>query len=181
MWETLWASGPVWVAFFFLLPETLPEAILLRRAARLCRLTGNQRLRSQGELKQSQMTLRQSLVESLLRPVQIMIFDPAITYTAVYTSLVYGIYYSFFEALPLVYPVFYDFNLGEIGLIFLSVLIGVLISLAIYCLYIRAVWQPAIKAQGLGPPENCLIPGLYACFVPPVGLFIFGKRYLMMA
>jgi DHA1 family multidrug resistance protein-like MFS transporter len=121
------------------------------------------------------MTLGQSLVESFLRPVQIMILDPAITYTAVYTSLVYGTYYSFFEALPLVYPVFYGFTSGEIGLVFLSVLIGVLISLAIYCLYIWAIWQPAIRTQGLGAPENCLIPGLYACFIPPVGLFIIGK------
>lgn len=106
-----------------------------------------------------------------------MMFDPAITYTAVYTSLVYGIYYSFFEALPLVYPVFYGFSLGEIGLVFMSVLIGVLISLAFYCLYIRAIWQPAIRTKGLGAPEACLIPGLYACFIPPVGLFIFGRFY----
>jgi DHA1 family multidrug resistance protein-like MFS transporter len=170
----LWSSGPVWVAFFFLVPETYSDTILLRRAVRLRRLTGNKQLKSQSEVKQGSMTLHQMLVESLLRPMQIMILDPAITYTAIYTSLVYGIYYSFFEAFPLVYPVIYGFSLGEMGLVFLSVLIGVIISLAIYCFYILAIWVPTLKSKGPITPEMCLIPALYACFIPPIGLFIFG-------
>lgn len=94
----LWGTGPVWVLLFILLPETSPDTILLRRAARLRRVTGNENLRSNSEIIQAHMSLKQVVVESLLRPVQIMILDPAITFTAVYTSLVYGIYYSFFEA-----------------------------------------------------------------------------------
>ncbi len=121
------------------------------------------------------MTLNQVVVESLLRPLQIMVLDPAITYTAIYTSLVYGIYYSFFEAFPLVYPVLYGFSIGEMGLVFLSVLIGVIISLAIYCLYIKTIWEPRVRAHGPGSPETCLLPALYACFIPPIGLFLFGK------
>ncbi|OBT92468.2 hypothetical protein VE01_09558 [Pseudogymnoascus verrucosus] len=153
LWEMLWSSGPVWVAFFFLVPETYSDTILLRRAVRLRRLTGNKQLKSQSEVKQG---------------------NPAITYTAIYTSLVYGIYYSFFEAFPLVYPVIYGFSLGEMGLVFLSVLIGVIISLAIYCFYILAIWVPTLKSKGPITPEMCLIPALYACFIPPIGLFIFG-------
>jgi hypothetical protein len=37
-------------------------------------------------------------------------------------AIIYGIYYSFFEVFPLVYPVDYNMNLGQIGLVFLCVL-----------------------------------------------------------
>jgi DHA1 family multidrug resistance protein-like MFS transporter len=170
----LWGTGPVWVLLFILLPETSSETILLRRAARLRRMTGNQNLRSNSEIVQAHTSLKQIVVESLLRPVQIIILDPAITFTAVYTSLVYGIYYSFFEAFPLVYPVIYGFNMGGNGLVFISVAVGMLLSVLVYCGMIWKVIRPAIKAQALGPPEGALIPALFASFLPPIGLFIFG-------
>lgn len=170
----LWGTGPVWVLLFTLLPETSPDTILLRRAARLRRVTENENLRSNSEIIQAHMSLKQVVVESLLRPVQIMILDPAITFTAVYTSLVYGIYYSFFEAFPLVYPVMYGFNMGENGLVFISVVVGVLLSVLVYCGMIWTVVRPAIKAQALGPPEGALVPALFASFLPPIGLFLFG-------
>lgn len=117
------------------------------------------------------MTFKQVVVESLLRPVQIMVLDPAITFAAIYTSLVYSIYYSFFEAFPLVYPVIYGFNMGENGLVFLSVVVGMLLSGLVYCSMIWKVVRPAIKAGTLGPPEGALAPALFASFLPPIGLF----------
>jgi MFS transporter, DHA1 family, multidrug resistance protein len=62
--------------------------------------------------------------------------DPAIGFTAGYVALCYGIYYSFFEAFPLVYIALYGFNLGEMGLTFLSITVGVVISIVLYYAYI---------------------------------------------
>lgn len=98
LWEILWLAGPVFLIMFFMLPETSSSNILLRRAARLRKLTGNPILKSQAEINQSELKISKILYESLYRPMQIMILDPAILFTGVYTSLVYGIYYSFFEA-----------------------------------------------------------------------------------
>jgi len=174
MWEMLWMNGPVFLALFFFLPETSSSNILLRRAQRLRRLTGDNRLKSQSEIDQANLTARDITIEALWRPFQLIILDPSIAFTAVYTALIYGIFYSFFEAFPLVYNVMYGFNLGELGLTFLSVTVGVILSITWYWWYIYYRVEPSIRAHGLGAPERRLIPALIVTFFVPIGLFIFG-------
>jgi len=176
-WELLWLAGPVYLVMFFFLPETSPSNILLRRAQRLRKLTGNQNLKSQSEIDQANIKFTDLVTENLLRPNQMMIQDPAIGFTAIYTALVYGIYYSFFEAFPLVYIDMYGFNLGVMGLCFLSITVGVIIAIAIYWAYNYIKVEPEIRAYGLGPPERRLIPALVASFLCPIGLFIFGSYF----
>ncbi|KAF2747721.1 MFS general substrate transporter [Sporormia fimetaria CBS 119925] len=173
-WEMLWLNGPVFLSLFFLLPETSSAKILLRRAERLRRLTGNPNIRSQSEIDQANLSARDITVEALWRPFQLILLDPAIAFTAVYTALIYAIYYSWFEAFPLVYSGMYHFTLGEIGLTFLSVTVGVLISLAWYWYYIRYTIEPSIAAHGFGEPEQRLKPTLIFTFFLPIGFFIFG-------
>lgn len=173
-WEMLWMNGPVFLSLFFFLPETSSSNILLRRAARLRKLTGDDRLRSQSEIDQAKMTPREVAVEALWRPFQLVLLDPSIAFTAIYTALIYAIFYSFFEAFPLVYEVMYHFNLGEMGLTFLSVTVGVIISIAAYWAYVWYVVEPEIRENGLGAPERRLIPALIVTWFVPAGLFIFG-------
>jgi DHA1 family multidrug resistance protein-like MFS transporter len=174
LWEMLWMNGPIFLVLFFFLPETSSANILLRRAQRLRRLTGNPLLKSQSEIDQASLSPRAIAVEALWRPFQLMLLDPSIAFTAVYTAIIYGIFYSFFEAFPLVYNEMYGFNLGELGLTFLSVTVGVVIAITWYWWYIYAIVEPEIRANGLGKPENRLKPALFVTFLVPIGLFIFG-------
>ncbi|KAF2715178.1 MFS general substrate transporter [Pleomassaria siparia CBS 279.74] len=174
LWEMLWMNAPIFISMFLLLPETSSSNILLRRAQRLRAKTGDSRLKAQSEIDQANLTARDIAVEALVRPFQLVILDPSIAFTAGYTALVYGIFYSFFEAFPLVYINMYHFNLGELGLTFLSVTVGVVISIAWYWWYIYTIVEPNIRAHGLGAPERRLIPALYVTFFVPIGLFIFG-------
>ena len=50
IWELLWISSFAFLVLFFLLPETLESTILLRRAERLRKLTGNQLIKTRTEL-----------------------------------------------------------------------------------------------------------------------------------
>ena len=174
LWEVLWLNGPIFVSLFFFLPETSSSTILLHRAQRLRKLTSNNTLKAQSELDQANLTASAIASEALWRPFQLMLLDPSIAFTAVYTAIIYAIFYSFFEAFPLVYMDTYGFNLGEMGLTFLSVTIGVILSLAWYWFYIHQRVNPSILAHGLGAPERRLVPALVVTFFVPVGLFIFG-------
>ncbi|KAF2678999.1 MFS general substrate transporter [Lentithecium fluviatile CBS 122367] len=174
MWEMLWMNGPVFLSLFFFLPETSSANILLRRAARLRKLTGDDRLKAQSEIDQANLSPRDIAVEALWRPFQLVLLDPSIAFTAIYTALIYGIFYSFFEAFPLVYNGMYGFNLGEMGLTFLSVTVGVILSISWYWWYIYYIVEPSIRTHGLGAPERRLIPALFVTWFVPVGLFIFG-------
>lgn len=174
MWEMLWLSGPVFISMLLFLPETSSSNILLRRAQRLRKLTGDSRLKAQSEIDQANMRPKDIAFEALVRPWQLIFLDPAIGFTAGYVALCYGIYYSFFEAFPLVYVDLYGFNLGELGLAFLSIVVGAALATATYYTYIFKVVEPEIRLHGLGAPERRLIPAILASMVMPVGLFLFG-------
>ena len=86
-----------------LLPETSTPTILLRRAQRLRKLTGDKRLHSQSEISQKHLTPSSIFVDAIIKPMEITIKDPAIAFVNLYSALIYGIYYSFFESFPWVW------------------------------------------------------------------------------
>lgn len=90
------------------------------------------------------------------------------------TAIIYGIYYSFFEVFPLVYPVYYGFSLGMIGVVFTCVLVACIIGIAIYCTYLYFYLIPDIMKNGPRAHEARLVPALSASFVLTIGLFLFG-------
>ncbi|KAF2457039.1 major facilitator superfamily domain-containing protein [Lineolata rhizophorae] len=173
LWEILWMNAPVFIGFFFM-PETFGPTILLKRAKRLRKLTGDDRLKSQSELDQKAMNAREVVVEALWRPIQLALLDPSIAFTHGYIALIYGIFYSFFEAFPIVFVGYHGFNLGEQGLSFLSITVGVIISMVIYWAYQYWIVLPSIVKNGLPAPERMLIPALFVTFFCPAGLFMFA-------
>jgi DHA1 family multidrug resistance protein-like MFS transporter len=90
LWEVLWGSAPILVLMVVSMPETSASNILLRRARRLRQLTGNANLKSQGEIDQGQMSFSKVAVEQMWKPIEIFLKDPAVFFTNVYTSLIYG-------------------------------------------------------------------------------------------
>lgn len=174
LWEVLMMSGPVFLVMFFTFPETSAANILLRRAKRLRKLTGNDKLRSQSEIDQGNKTLNTVVVEALWRPLQITFQDPSVLFVNVYTAFLYGIYYSFFEAFPLVYLNMYGFNLGEMGIVFTCIIVGCILGVLTYCSYVYFYLEPDIIKNGLRQQEHRLIPGLIFIWLLPIGLFIFG-------
>lgn len=181
LWEILWMSGPIFGVMFFFLPETSADNILLRRAKRLRKLTGNPKIHSQTEIDRKGIKFSSILADALIKPIEIMIKDPAVLFTNVYTSLVYGIYYSFFEVFPLVYPPIYGFNLGLTGTAFVCIIVACVLGAAIYIAYLYFYLIPDILKNGLRAQESRLVPALFAVFGPVIGLFLFGKWYSVFA
>lgn len=94
LYESIWISAPLLIALFMFLPETSTPNILLRRAQRLRKLTGNQKLMSQSEIDQAHLTVSGIAIDALIKPLEITIKDPAVLFVQVYSAIVYGIYYS---------------------------------------------------------------------------------------
>jgi len=131
-------------------------------------------LKSQSEIDQGEKTISKVVYDSLLIPTKICVQDPAVLFTNLYTSLIYGIYYSYFEAFPLVYNGEYGFNLGQQGIVFTCIVVGAVIGIAVYCSYIWFYLEPDIKKNGLRAQEHRLVPALFAVVLLPVGLFLFA-------
>lgn len=109
--------------------------ILYRRAVRLRRLTGNAKLRSQGEIEAQHMTARDLATATLIRPFVLGFCEPIVAFWNAYIALVYGkwsctvafrhtntpsgILYCFIESFGVVFIEKHHFNLSENGLAFL--------------------------------------------------------------
>ncbi|KAF5694112.1 H+ antiporter FLR1 [Fusarium denticulatum] len=174
LYESIWVSAPVLVALFIFMPETSAPNILHRRAERLRRFAGSQRLQSQSEIDQAHLTVSGIAVEALIKPLEITIKDPAVLFVQIYSAILYAIYYSYFEVFPLVFPVYYDMTLGEVGLVFICIAVGCILAIILYGLYLYYVLIPRMKKSGIAQQEEVLSPGLAACFGPTIGLFIFA-------
>ena len=95
-------SGASFIFLFFFMPETYTPTILLRRARRLRKLTGNHKLKSLGEIQQESLVSGMKKAESrvalqlvgkyLWRPIRLMM-EPDIFFINIYMGLAYAIFY----------------------------------------------------------------------------------------
>ena len=90
MWEVAWMASLVLLVLLIFIPETSSANILLRRARRLRKLTGNKSLQSQSEIDQQNLTAKEILFSALVRPIEIMLKDPSIFFVNLYTGYFYG-------------------------------------------------------------------------------------------
>lgn len=174
LWEIVWISAPILILMLLFLPETSTPNILLRRASRLRTLTGSSRLMAQSEITQKNLKPTAIALDALIKPLEITIKDPAIAFVNIYSSIVYAIYYSFFEVFPLVYGPMYGFNIGQTGVVFLCVFVACLLGIATYVSYLYFYLIPDIQAHGMRAQEHRLVPALICVFGPVIGLFIFA-------
>ena len=75
-------AGPIFVLWFFFLPETSASNLLLRRAARLRKVSGQGNIRSQTEIDRKGITFTKIFVDAVVKPIEISIKDPAVSFTS---------------------------------------------------------------------------------------------------
>ena len=120
------------------------------------------------------------MINTLTRPIQIIYLDPVLLFANIYTSLIYAIYYSWFECFPLVYSAIYGFNTGQLRLSFLPVAISIIPALSTCYFYNRLVLEPDTRKEGFRHFEKTLVPAIYASPLLPLGLFLFGKSQIRL-
>lgn len=169
MWLLLIQAGFATALLLIFLPETSHNYILLNRAKRLRALTGNKNIRSMAEIELAHLTANEVITKAIVRPTEIFLKDPAITYAHLYTAIIYGIYYLFFESYPLVYQGIYGFSFQVSALGYLAFLVGGLIACISYLAYCAVKFGPIFKAGKMPEPEQWLDASLVSTVIPPIG------------
>ncbi|CAK1362718.1 uncharacterized protein RHO25_007029 [Cercospora beticola] len=173
MWEIVWMTAPTLI-LVLLLPETYDPATKIRNNRRQSVLSVQNTDATYGVHQNRLRLVYQTMRNAIVKPVQITLQDPAVTVANLYTSFVYGSYYTFFDAFPRVYLFRYYFTFGELGLAFLSIFVACLLGGSLYFCYIKWIHKRELRQEGVKPHEECLRPALVACVLPPIGLFLFG-------
>lgn len=151
--------------------ETYAYTILDRKARRLRKETGNQHLRSALDEGGSALD---TLKTAIIRPTKMLVCSPVILLMSVLMFMFYGYFYLIFTALPPLYEEVYGFSTGLVGLTFLGLGIGSLISTAISGLIADRLALYMNKSGGEPKPEYRLPLLVLASCIIPIGLFWIG-------
>jgi len=165
------AGGVVSIGTFIFLYETNPVVILKRKAARLRKETGNQRLRSALE---TNVTGGQLLILSLKRPFKLLFISPIVLSLSILMGVNYAYLYLCFTTFPLVFQQVYHFNEGVSGLAYLGLGIGSMCGLALIAKYSDKIVVNMTKKHGVRKPEYRLPLMILAHLLIPIGLLWYG-------
>ncbi|OJD16020.1 hypothetical protein AJ78_03773 [Emergomyces pasteurianus Ep9510] len=143
-----WLSGftapiswrwPFWIALMiaglsaplcFFMPETYAPVLLQRRARALRKSTGNRNIVAPFDIQKR--GVRVMITVTLTRPIRMMIHESIVLFTCLYLSIVYAIFFLYFQAYPIIFRGIYHMNTGVSGLMYLPIALGAILSCAVF-------------------------------------------------
>lgn len=153
-----------------LVPETYAPMILKKRAAKLRKETGDPNIVTEQE--KYKLTFREIARTSLIRPITMIMTEPVLDLMCMYIVLIYAMLYAFFFAYPVIFGDLYSYNDGQIGLMFIPILIGAGFSLLITPLIERQFKNICHNRDPT--PEDRLIAALIGAPFIPIAYFLLG-------
>ncbi|PRP74120.1 hypothetical protein PROFUN_06445 [Planoprotostelium fungivorum] len=167
---TIW-SGVMLILIVLIVPETYAPMILKKKAQRLRKETGKKELISSSE--KHKKSLYRTLRVSIARPFQLLFGEPIVFLLCTWTAVLRGILYLFFVSFDIVFG-HHGFNLWQVGLAFMGVLVGHLMASVSYPIW-RIIYAWLIgRNAGEAPPEFRLPPAMLGGILVPIGLFWFA-------
>ncbi|KAK0707529.1 major facilitator superfamily domain-containing protein [Lasiosphaeris hirsuta] len=171
-------SGVAIVILYLWVPETYHPVLLARKAAALRAETGDERWKA--PIEKSHRSVARIVGYSLLRPFQLLAYEPMCLILDLYSAILLGLLYLFFGAFPLVFKNNHGFNLWQVGLTFMGLLIAMVVAAASAPFWHRVRDGLAERRQRInggelkGEPEDQLPMVILAAPLITGGLFWFG-------
>jgi multidrug resistance protein len=156
----------------FLVPETYVPVLLIYKAQRIRRETGDDKYYAPLE-RFRQQSLLKTCLSAPKRPILLLLKDPMMAVLCAYTGLGLGIVYMFFVAFPYIFRTVFVFNLWQQGLSFLGMLIGMICGGSLAPLF-QKMYNEKVSHYGDNKPEFRFYPFMAGVFLIPMGLFIIA-------
>lgn len=111
---------------YFTADETREGVLLSRKAKRLRHEKADDRYVSRAE--DERVSLPVILKIATTRPFYLLFTEPVLQAFTILLSFVYAVLYLLLVAIPIVYSRQYGFNTGQVGLVYLSQAVGIIIG-----------------------------------------------------
>lgn len=145
---------------------------LREKAIGLRKETGDDRWKA--PMEKSTKSITRDITFSLLRPFQLLIFEPMCLLLCLFSAILLGVLYLFFGAFGVIFGGNYGFNLWQTGLSFLGIFVGMIICSLTDPLWRRLYGRLIERNNGIPEPEFRLAPAIAGAILVPVGLFWFA-------
>ena len=157
----------------FLLKETYPPTLLLVKANKLRKETGNNALHT--EFEHPERTLANTMKRSLIRPFKLLGTQPIIQVLALYMAYLYGLTYLVLSTFPGLWEDEYHESIGVGGLNYISLAVGFFLGTQVCApLNDRIYRRLKKKNDNVGRPEFRIPLMIIGSILVPIGLFIYG-------
>ncbi|KAK0116520.1 hypothetical protein ONS95_013533 [Cadophora gregata] len=149
-WIALIIAGVSFVGLIFL-PETYGPTLLARRAKSIRKSGTNPYLF--GPLETKSRGWRDLLQPKTLLPLRMLFTEPIVTVVCLYLAILYGIFYMYFGAYPIIFEGIYEMSPCRSGAMFLPMGAGDLVAIGLGALYdwflerSQASKQPSIRRE----------------------------------
>ena len=106
-----------------------------------------------------------------------LLIEPIVGFITLYVSFVFGVMFAFFDAYPSVFQSVYGFTLGQVGLAFVGIVVGICLAVLTFAVVDKTLYAKAKAAAPPGktpPPEERLYVSMLGSVAIPVSLFWYG-------
>ncbi|KAJ7574548.1 MFS polyamine transporter [Mycena floridula] len=169
----IFASVSTVIAAIFL-RETYAPVLLLHKARRLRKANPITYKDLRSEHEDQDWSAKGIIHRTVYRPFKMLGMEPILVLVTIYLSVVYGILYALFEALPIIFIETRGFTVSQNGLIFVGVGTGTILG-AVITIRMASDYPILIKQwKGFPPPEKRLSGAMIGgpCLV--IGAFWLG-------
>ncbi|KAL7941258.1 major facilitator superfamily transporter [Trichoderma barbatum] len=120
--------------------------------------------------------LKLFMTVALFRPLLMLAIEPITTLFCLYSALEFATLFSFFAAIPFVFQEVYHFSMEQVGLVFISIVIGCILGAITLILCNKYFYLPQVAKYPPHqvPPEHRLYAAMIGSIGLPLGLFWFG-------
>ena len=168
MWVILLVTGPIFLGVLFS-KETSKKQILRDRA---------KKLGLPGQPNPPQIVaLKALLVITLFRPIRMLFTEPIVASMTIYNAYAFGVLFAFFGSYPYVFGSVYGFDGSQVGLAFIGLLVGTVLSVITFAVVDKTLYQKARRKalpDKVPPPEERLYTAMIGSFGMPIALFWFA-------
>lgn len=176
-WITFIPATLVVILMILVNPETNHQVLIRHKTERLRKELGRPELRScyVSPDPDAVLTRRRILANGLIRPLKMLCTSAIIFSVSLYIAFAYGCLYLLFNTIPIVFQGIYGWSIGITGLVYLALLVGYVVSLAIFSrLSDRTVVRMTEANGGVYEPEFRLPDCVYFALILPVSFFWYG-------
>jgi MFS family permease len=164
MWLLLIVGAPIWIGAI-IMNET-SHTILMQRYGHVI-------------IQPSEKGLIAAAVEKVFigikRPVKMLCTEPIVISLSLYTAFAYATIFSYFGSASYVLQRYYHFTIREVGLSFISVIIGYLLAALMFGIFDKTLYAKAAAAgNGTAAPEHRLYAGMVGSIFLPASLFWYA-------
>lgn len=163
-------------AMFIFNRETNHQVLMARRTKKLQQELNRPELRScYVDPSKPVLSTSQILLNGLIRPMKMLTRSVIVFSVSLYIAFNYGCLYLLFNTIPIVFQNTYGWSIGITGLVYLTLLVGYMVSLGTFwSLSDKTVVRMTAANNGVFEPEMRLPYCIWFAMVIPISFFWYG-------